>query len=329
MKTIYCSTGKSGWSTYYDAYFLKKYITDYNFVLKSVSLPNNKNDILLFTDPGAFCSVAADVARFPNKIVCWWHGDINTNNNGVQKRIPIAQKHLKKCKKIIVSCQQGMDSVLSFGVDPEKICLIPLGVDLDIFYQTSMTKCREKYNIPQNSFCVGSFQRDTDKLGGPKWIKGPDVISKSLGIVNQKIDDLFVVLSGPRRSYITKELRSRNIKVLHVNVSKYEEMFSLYNCLNCYIIGSRVEGGPKSLIESTACGVPVVSTDCGMASDVITKSNGFLVPVDDFQGLSSSLLNIYNKDTIFDKDVVRQSILRFDYKTNICLKYKNLFDGFD
>ncbi len=46
----------------------------------------------------------------------------------------------------------------------------------------------------------------------------------------------------------------------------------LYQCLNLYPITARQEGGPQSLIECGLLGVPAVSRDIGMASQVLPAS---------------------------------------------------------
>lgn len=323
---IYCSTGKKGWSTYYDAFFLKKYIKKFDFELKSsIKPPKDRNSIILFTDPGDFCLMAPYYKGYSNMVACWWHGDSNTNNIGVLKRIPIAEKYLNKCAKIIVSCDQGFNSVRKIGVNENKIIRIPLGVDMSIFKTEDKSLARSKLGIPDDVFCVGTFQRDTDKRGGPKWIKGPDVIAETLGKLNSKINNLFVLLSGPRRSFLIKKLREYNINLKHIEVESYFEMPALYQCLDAYIIGSRVEGGPKALMESISCNIPVVSTNCGMASQVIQhSSNGYLCPIENTQELSNSLLNVYNNQI---KGPIRRSVLSFDYETSICPKYLNLFEN--
>ena len=57
-------------------------------------------------------------------------------------------------------------------------------------------------------------------------------------------------------------------------------MVDYYNVLDLYLITSREEGGPKAILESWACGVPLVSTAVGMALDVIiNEKNGFLAPI--------------------------------------------------
>ena len=60
----------------------------------------------------------------------------------------------------------------------------------------------------------------------------------------------------------------------------FASLNELYNCLDLYIVSSRVEGGPQALLECGLSKTPVISTDVGLASlilspDSIVESNNF------------------------------------------------------
>jgi glycosyltransferase involved in cell wall biosynthesis len=94
--------------------------------------------------------------------------------------------------------------------------------------------------------------------------------------------DLFVLLTGPARGYVKRRLENSGIPYLHHFLSDSDEVALYYKALDIYIATGRHEGGPKSLVESLASGVPLVSTKAGMAPDVITDGeNGFLCDIDD------------------------------------------------
>lgn len=58
----------------------------------------------------------------------------------------------------------------------------------------------------------------------------------------------------------------------------HAEMPAFYRGLDCYVCASVAEGTPNPLLESLACGVPVISTDVGIARKVIKDgASGYLV----------------------------------------------------
>ena len=60
-----------------------------------------------------------------------------------------------------------------------------------------------------------------------------------------------------------------------------KKLNELYNILNLYIVSSRVEGGPQAILECALTKTPIISTDVGIAdeilsSDAIFNMNNFL-----------------------------------------------------
>jgi glycosyltransferase involved in cell wall biosynthesis len=54
-----------------------------------------------------------------------------------------------------------------------------------------------------------------------------------------------------------------------------ETLNELYNILDIYIVSSRVEGGPQAIVESAITKTPIVSTDVGVASQVLSSKSLF------------------------------------------------------
>jgi glycosyltransferase involved in cell wall biosynthesis len=226
-----------------------------------------------------------DGPKLPHKsnkiIVTWFHispGD---------KRTEFIPQAVKCVDLWHTACSITRNKLIKFGVPEEKITVIPLGVNLSAFgVPTPQQKenIRSKLGIPKEKIVVGSFQKDGNGWGEglePKLIKGPDVFCDVVEKLRQRYD-LFVVLTGPARGYVKQRLESSGIPYSHYFLNDPDEIADYYKALDLYIATGRHEGGPKSLVESLASGVPLVSTKAGMAPDVITDGeNGFLCDVDD------------------------------------------------
>jgi len=120
----------------------------------------------------------------------------------------------------------------------------------------------------------------------PKWVKGPDVWVRVIEKLKTEYD-IFVLLVGPARGYVKKELERIGVPYKHVVLSNYLEIPKHYNALDLYLVTSRAEGGPKAIVEAMACGVPLVSTKVGMALDIIEDGhNGLLTEVEDTTALA-------------------------------------------
>lgn len=163
---------------------------------------------------------------------------------------------------------------------------IPYGIDFDTFhYLDRKSELRKKYGLPEDKYLIGSFQRDTEgrDLKTPKYVKGPDIFLAIVKRVFEKNKDIHVVLAGPRRFWLKKKLEENGIPYsfigqdisgrddLKENTLDHETMNELYNLLDLYIVSSRMEGGPKAVLECAATRTKIISTDVGQAGDVLVE----------------------------------------------------------
>lgn len=135
---------------------------------------------------------------------------------------------------------------------------------------------RASLGLPNDKFIVGSFQRDTE--GGtrtPKLEKGPDRLVACLETLNAA-NDLLVMLGGWRREYIVDELTARGIAFALGEKVSQATLNAAYNACDLYLVTSRCEGGPQSLFECAATATPILSTDVGMASDILSAESIFV-----------------------------------------------------
>lgn len=198
--------------------------------------------------------------------------------------------------RIQVSHSEMRDVVLSSGVEADRIRIIPIGIRLGMFSMaTAQTRLetRKRLGIPEGAFVAGSFQKDGcgwEEGLEPKWIKGPDILVKTLRMLKGRTPDLFVLLCGPARGYVKRGLIEAGIPFRHLFTKRYEEIPALYHALDVCMVTSRQEGGPKAVLESMASGIPLVTTRVGQAMDLVKDGeNGFMVSVEDVEGLIHSV----------------------------------------
>jgi hypothetical protein len=146
-----------------------------------------------------------------------------------------------------------------------------LWIDGEIFFGIEdKISLREKWGL--TGYIVGSFQKDTEgKTNEPKMSKGPDIFVNIMEDMKKDHPDLLVVLSGTRRTYIISELEKRGIQYKYFEMIGLKEINELYNCLDLYVISSRVEGGPRAIVEAGITKTPIISTDVGIASDLMQR----------------------------------------------------------
>lgn len=96
----------------------------------------------------------------------------------------------------------------------------------------------------------------------------------------------------------------------------------------CYVLSSKREGMPNTLLEAMAIGMPCISTDCafGPRELIQNEHNGLLVPVGDEQALADGIARLVD-DKAFAKmcGVHARNIADTNSVNTICAEYRKLF----
>lgn len=160
----------------------------------------------------------------------------------------------------------------------KNIFVIPFWLNQDNFYEIKNNdNLRKKYDIRNSSFVVGSFQRDTEgrDLISPKLSKGPDQFLKIILEMSKNNSKLEVLLTGKRRGYLIENFTKYNIPFHYHEMVEYDKLNEFYNLLDLYVVASRVEGGPRALFECAITRTPIISTDVGFASKLLSPDSIF------------------------------------------------------
>jgi hypothetical protein len=166
------------------------------------------------------------------------------------------------------------------------------------FHIQNKSELRKKYDIPLDAFVIGSFQKDTEGKDDmlPKLSKGPDIFIKIIEDMKKTKDNIFVVLTGWRRNYVMKELNKIKVKYIFLELVDLITINELYNCLDLYIVSSRVEGGPRSIIECGLAKVPLISTCVGISELILSPESIY-----DFNDFLTYKLARPNVDYAYEK----------------------------
>ena len=182
----------------------------------------------------------------------------------------------------------------------KKITSIPFWVNQNIFfYIDKKIELRKSLGFNRNDYLLGSFQRDSEgqDTSKPKMIKGPDRFLEIAKHLNSTKKNLVVVLTGKRRDYLVNELSKAGIKFRVLEMINFKKLNQLYNVLDLYVVSSRVEGGPQAILECSITKTPIISTDVGVSSEILS---------------SKSIFNMENfKDTVPDTEYAYTNSLKY------------------
>lgn len=307
-----------------DRYFFRV-VTDYR---------GYRNCLLHFGSPPLYINrnVHEKVHASNRLLLTWTHGLPGDPDPATQKRVMSIASDAQHIDRFNVQTTTAKDFLISQGVEPRRIVHIPLGVDTKAFHPpTASVKqlARAQLNIPEGTFCIGSFQKDSpgwdNSSQDMKWVKGPDVFANVVERLASRYP-IYVLLTSPARGYLISRLKQAGIPYRHDVLDKPEELVRYYHALDLYLITSRDEGGPMSMLEAMATCVPVVSTRMGIPKDAIKhRQNGMLAEIDDVEGLATAVEQMIRDNELRDRVAAnaRNTILAYDWSL-IADKYARL-----
>ena len=203
---------------------------------------------------------------------------------------------LRDASKVIALNQVEADQCRRMGVPEEKIAIIPNGIDLS-----------EYANLPpkgsfKKKFGIKEDERIVLYLGRIHKVKGIDILVKAFANVIKKLDDVRLVVVGPDDGYLGELeslIRALKIedKVLISGALYGRDKFEAYVDADVYVLFSRYETFPNTVLEAYACGKPVIASMVGGLNDLVVDGvTGFLVKPGDVKQLARSILSLLDND---------------------------------
>ena len=108
----------------------------------------------------------------------------------------------------------------------------------------------------------------------------------------------------------------------------HDEMPEYYAKIDVYVCASEIEGTPNPVLESMACGVPVISTDVGIVPQVFgEKQREFILSERSIECLKAAVRRLVSSPALFKElsNENRRSIARWDWRHQ-AEKFATFFD---
>jgi glycosyltransferase involved in cell wall biosynthesis len=159
---------------------------------------------------------------------------------------------------------------------------IPYGLDTEIFSPRDRTVLRKIYGIPENALVIGFI---ADNLNDPR--KGMEALQQALLLLAKKYPGAHLVTVG------NGALHCGGLKLTHLGPLHNDLLLSyFYSACDLFVCPSLQDNLPNTVLESLACGTPVVAFDTGGLPDMVRPDQtGYLVnPTGNKAALTDSLL---------------------------------------
>lgn len=197
-------------------------------------------------------------------------------------------KHTTVLSDRIVVCGQTVKKIfIAFGFPPEKIVVIPNGINVMIPNQTgAKNQFKERFNIPAGNKIVGM-------VAALRPAKAHQVlISAVKQVVAQYPKVSFLLVGEGFREGELKAMGHRLGVGRHLiftgNISPATDIIPMFDI---GVLSSDHEAFPLVILEYMAAGLPVVSTASGGPVEIVgNKKTGYIVPIGDTRAMAEHLL---------------------------------------
>lgn len=236
----------------------------------------SKFDIFHTADPHYYYSYQLACLRAKNLIkkliVTSWE-TIPFNNEGTRQKAEIKKFTRKNVDMFVCYTNKAKQALIKEGVNPDKIKVIRLGVDINKFFP-KLTKLSGRIKMSKKDFVILFVGRLVEEKG---------------------INDLYEAFKQIQSSKSKIQNYQLKLKIVSGQIN-YEDMPKVYQEADIFVLPSKKSNTWKEqygmvLVEAMACGLPVVAYDSGAISEVL-GGVGLLVKEGNIDGLAASITRL-------------------------------------
>ncbi len=205
----------------------------------------------------------------------------------------------------VISVSSKMaDEALSLGASKDRVFVIPNGVNLEQFKPQDKLECRELLGLSADIRYLVTVAH----LGHRK---GHHEVIQALRYLPENVN--LIIVGGAAQGDTPEKLqavaRDAGVadRLILADRQPYDQIPLYYNAADASVLASYREGCPNVVLESLACGTPVVATDVGAVSDILpVPDTGCIVPVQEIESLGDAIADVLSRSWNA-ADVVRDS----------------------
>ncbi|BBN81661.1 glycosyl transferase [Pseudoalteromonas sp. A25] len=188
------------------------------------------------------------------------------------------------------------------------------GIDCNKFSSINMHYARFQLDLPKKVKIIGCAARlETGK--------GHTLLIDALKALPQEYHLAFAGQGSLHDSLIQYAKDAGLCQRIHF-LGNVQQMEVFYSAIDVFCLFSQREGLPLSILEAMACGVPIVASDVGGISEVLSDAQGFLLPLGRYKSLADTLI----KAAMMAKgDAIRKHALSIAQIKDMTNKYDQFY----
>lgn len=201
-------------------------------------------------------------------------------------------------KAIAQSQGMGEDLIKNYGFKKQQVHVI--NNSLAVKFEKELLA---KENIVKEDYILFAGRLEKQK--------GLEMLLDAFSKLNNNVIKLRIVGTGSQREYLEQLAIEKGIKERVEFMDYTEDIQKLYKNAKITVLSSLFEGFPNVLVESIACGTPVVSFDMpsGARDIIVEGENGYLVEYLNVEKFANAVDMALEKE--WNYDTVKQTVHRF------------------
>ena len=204
-------------------------------------------------------------------------------------------KSLAWVNDVAIAVSRPVAQELLQHMPASKVRQLGNGIDLSRFDSTrSRAEARRMLGLPSDSNVIGFVGRLSAE-------KGLRYLLDALPLIEQAVPRLKVLIAGdgPERRWLADEIRARGLaETVHL-LGNRKDTPDIYAAMNVFVLPSILEAFPMVLLEAMACQRPVVATDVGEVTRIVSDDHtGRIVPPGQSQALANALVDLLSHPEI-------------------------------
>jgi len=242
----------------------------------------------------------AKIKKIPFLLTPFLHlGNLDDQKNQIRKGYthPALLMLAKNADAIFAQTEFEAQTLEDLGVQPKRIHLQGMGVDLPSCTKGNSATARKLWQLNNNDIIVGH-------LANLSWDKGTTDLLSAMEILWRRGSATKLVLAGPAMPSFKTAFRSFPFKdkVIRTGPLSSEEKKDFFASLDIFALPSRSDSFGIVLLEAWANGKPCVVYKAGGPGSLVKhESDGLVVPCDDINSLATALEKL-----ILDRKVSEQ-----------------------
>jgi glycosyltransferase involved in cell wall biosynthesis len=231
---------------------------------------------------------------------------------------------LRYFNHVIAVSKAIQNEMIKAGLNKNKISIVANGVNLDKFAINKDNinnefDIRTFLNLSSSAFLFGMVSSLTVEKGHKYAIEA----LKNCLNTYQGDPYLVIVGGGEEKTNLLEMVKDHKLEKNVFFLGSRSDIPNLLPQFDAFMLSSLIEGLPISLLEAMASRLPVISTDVGDITTVITNNNnGFLVPSKDIPKLSEKMLLLLKDESIRKKFSINgHQTIRDNFSSNKMTKH--------